>query len=141
LELVASRLPLSVPSSSSLLEDLDGSFIFVAVGGHLNLRLLQLRLVLALFLAHDHVTLGKVSLDLQTVLLEAIPRFVYRSRLHVLGLQQFLDPVLNNLLALFDSSVERCKRLLQLALHLTSDSSMGLAHGLDFAADDIERHA
>lgn len=68
LELVTSRLPLLIPTSSSLLKLFNGGFIFVAVGRELNLGLLKLGFVFALFLSHHHMSLRQISFDAKAVL-------------------------------------------------------------------------
>ena len=69
---ITSGLPVSVPPSGGFLEDLDCSLVLGAVRGQLNLSLFQLRLVLPLLLAHDHVPLGQISLDAQAILFISI---------------------------------------------------------------------
>lgn len=69
---ITSSLPVSIPSSSGVLQDLDGSLVLVAGGGELDLSLFEFRLVLALFLSHDHVSLCEIALDLEAVLLISI---------------------------------------------------------------------
>lgn len=54
---IASSLPISIPSTSRLFQRFDGRLIFVACSRELNLGLLHLGLVFALFLAHHHVPL------------------------------------------------------------------------------------
>src|SRR5690606_28893032 len=65
-------LPITIPALCRFFQSLNGSLIFSIRASKLNLGLLQLVLVLAFFLAHDHVTLGKISLDSEAVLLVAI---------------------------------------------------------------------
>lgn len=69
---IARCLPLLVPTARGLFEDLHSRFVVAAVGCKLDLRLLQLCLVLTFFLTHYHVSLSKISLDTETILLIAI---------------------------------------------------------------------
>jgi hypothetical protein len=65
---ITGSFPIPVPASRGFLQGLDRRFILIARAGQLDLRFLELRLVLPLFLPHDHVRLRQESLDAQTVL-------------------------------------------------------------------------
>lgn len=138
---IAGRFPVSVPPTGCLFEDLDRRLVVALRVRELYLRLLQLGLVLALFLAHDHVSLREEALDLEAVVLVAIAGLVDRGRLLHLHLEQLLDAVLHNLAPLLHSARESLERLFQLRLHLLCDALVCLAHGLYFSADDVKGHA
>jgi hypothetical protein len=136
---IAGGLPVAVPAARRLLKDLDGSLVLGARRRQVDLRLLELGLVLALLVAHDHVRLGEEALDLQTVLLVAVARLVDRRRLLHLELQQLLDTIVHNLAALLHAASKGGQRLLELRLHLLRDALVGLAHGLDLGTHHIAR--
>jgi hypothetical protein len=81
LEFVAGSLPLLVPAASCFFQDLDSRLIVIRVGRHVDLSLLQLGLVLALLLSHDHMALSKIALDPQTILFIFVATLVHVSSL------------------------------------------------------------
>jgi hypothetical protein len=51
---------------------------------------------------------------------------------------QLLDAGLHNLPSFFHGTRESCEWLVELRAHLSCILLVGLAHGFDFGADDIE---
>jgi hypothetical protein len=141
LELVAGGLPFAVPAGGCFFEDLYSLLVFAAGCRHLDLRLLQLGLVFALLLAHNHVALSEVTLDLQTVLFVAVASLVDSVCLLRLCLEQLLNAVLNDLATLLEPARKGRERFFELALHLLCDVLMGLAHSLQFSTENVQGHA
>lgn len=118
---ITGGFPLFVPPASGFFEHLDGSLILVGVCRHIDLGLFKLGLVLALLLTHDHVALGKIAFDPQTILFVFVAALVDVGGLLLFGLVQSLDPSLDNLPSLFHSTREGRQRFLQLGFHLLGD--------------------
>jgi hypothetical protein len=141
LELVARSLPVPVPPAGRLFQHLDRRLVLVARCRQVDLRLLQLRLILPLLVAHDHVRLRQEALDLQTVLLVSVACLVHRRCLLHLQLEQLLNPILHDLSPLLHSPGEGLQRLFQLRLHLLCYALVCLPHGFDLGSDDIARQS
>ena len=138
MKLVARGLPLFGPSSNSLLENLDGTLVVVRIGCHVDLGLLKLSLVLALFLTHDHVSLSQVSFDPQAILFEFVFCGMEGLRLRRFRLEKSLDSILNDLPSLFHAAREATQWFFKLLLHLLGNELVLLSHLFSLAPGGIK---